>query len=243
MGLKFAATLDKIDILGLVKLTSAHDDSIGPFCYLDTTVQSIIQKKGTPPAWLDAQLATDPKLKDAFLAISGHLVFLGSTLKVYGYINTDGLELLVAVTEKRTLPGITLATGLALQIIINSSKFFGQATVFLMIEIDFSKLDFLGVGLGGLSIELLEFEGTMSIQVVYVADQFNEAGLVFKVHVGVEVLQLGRIEGDVKLDVGVKELEDIPDAVRGWLEDEIVDELEGKILGPIIEFGEDVKEV
>ncbi|KAI5805245.1 hypothetical protein EDC01DRAFT_758109 [Geopyxis carbonaria] len=245
MGLRFAANMDKIDVLGLVKVTAANNDSQGPFVYLDTTATSLTSGTGTPPKWLNASTEDDANFAGALFATTGKLKFLGSTLSVYGYISAKGLHLVVASTTGLSAPGVSLKRETTLEISINSKQFSGSCEFLFEFTIDFSAIDFLNVGLGKLGNVGVSFHSKLTLQVNYGTSAFAEQGLVFTATIDINVLGIG-INTSLELDVSIKELEDtVPDAVKGFIEDEVVDGLENVvgIIGKAFEdLGEDVAE-
>jgi hypothetical protein len=176
-GIAFSAYLDPIDILGLVQINSSHSTTQGPFVFVDTTIP------GTPPPWTGVPPADDPTFKGAVFAMSGSLVFIGISVDVYGLINLQGLQLIVAEEQKFNVPGVNFTVDEQFGITIDSSQIQLTAAYEYSFGFDTPDISIAGISLGSFGNVSVDLADNMSLTVLYTTSGWENDGLIFVVNV------------------------------------------------------------
>lgn len=93
---------------------------------------------------------------------------------------------------------------------------------------------FLGIDFGSFDGALVSLADRIDLKVNYNESDWENDGMEFTAGANAEILGL-KVSGSVHLDVTVKDLEQIPGAIEHYIEGQVVDELKDKILGPLEE--------
>ncbi|KAF8242053.1 hypothetical protein K440DRAFT_640212 [Wilcoxina mikolae CBS 423.85] len=115
---------------------------------------------------------------------------------------------------------------------VNDRMFEAGWTFKLGFGLDLPNIDIFGTNIGSFSGTMVEFSAGMNIKMMYILTQFQLDGFEYTVRIELDVLGVN-ISATLKLDVSVRDLEDLPGIVKAFVEDQVVDGLKRKFLEPL----------
>lgn len=190
------------------------------------------------PAWLGVTSKDDPNLAGCIFALSACVSFLGIEMKVYGVINTRGLELILASKADIVVPGIDMHLSSQFTLSINKSRLLTTAAFNLSIGLDFQDINLFGLSLGSFKGSLFELKSSLSLSVNYGGNDWLSNGVDFSVEIDVTILGLN-IKGTCSFGITLRSISDLVSAIKSWVQRQIVDKLKA-VLQPVIDFAKDV---
>lgn len=177
--------------------------------------------------------ATAASLKGAIFALSASVNILGQHLDVWGVISDQGLDLIIHEDDSTSLPSVgKFRLTESFHMTITKAAFEADAQFHFEFDLEIPDIVFLGIDLGSYSGALVTMDDSLDLKVDYAESQWENDGMDFTAGVDVNVVGVD-VSGAVHFDVTIKDLEQIPSAIEHYVEDQVVEELEEKILGPL----------